>query len=145
MKVRGVKKSQGTSQKKVHLQPQPTMAFNEVMAVTEENRERTVLDDMLDDLKEKGRELSKKKEVEILVAYKEMVRAFVDEAVKFGLKVTERRGHGRAGRSKVMRMVSLIDEKMINLTEDMLKQEQSSLKLLAKIGEIEGLLLNIYA
>ncbi len=39
----------------------------------------------------------------------------------------------------------MIDEKMIALTEDMLVQEKSSIKLLSKIGEIEGLLLNIYA
>jgi uncharacterized protein YaaR (DUF327 family) len=44
-----------------------------------------------------------------------------------------------------MRMVSMIDEKMIDLTEDMLRQENSGLKLLTKIGEIEGLLLNLYA
>lgn len=145
MKINSVKKAQKASQKKVTNQPQPVTPFSDVMAVTEENQERSHLDDMMDDIKKKGRELSQKKEVEILVEYKEMVKDFIDQAVNFGLKVMERRGYGRAGRSKVMRMVSMIDEKMINLTEDLLKQEASGLKLLTKIGEIEGLLLNLYA
>lgn len=145
MKVRGVKKTQSTTHKKVSHQTDPITAFSDVMMVTEENQERSVLDEKMDDLKKKGRELAQKKDVEVLVAYKEMVKSFVEEAVNFGLKVMEKRGHGRAGRSKVMRLVSMIDEKMISLTEEMLKQEQSGLKLLTKIGQIEGLLLNLYA
>lgn len=144
MKVRGVKKTSSTAKKKVHNNNAP-IAFNEIMAVTEENREQSRLDEMLEEIREKGKELSEKKEVEILVAYKEMVKSFVEEAVNFGLKVVERRGHGRTGRSKIMRLVSMIDEKMIDMTETLLKEENASIKLLSKIGEIEGLLLNIYA
>ncbi|MBN2796655.1 MAG: YaaR family protein [Clostridia bacterium] len=145
MKVKSVKKTQSMTKTKPILKTQPVVPFQEVMAVTEENREKDVLDEMLKDLKQKGQELAKKKEVEILVEYKNMVRSFVEQAVNFGLKISERRGFGRAGRSKIMRMVSMIDEKMIDLTEDMLKQEASGLRLLTKIGEIEGLLLNLYA
>ncbi len=144
MKVNGVKRIGKTSMKKVK-KVDPAFGFDEILALTEEDNERQQLDEMLDDLRKKGRELSEKREIEVLVAYKEMVKSFIEEAVNFGLKVVERRGHGRAGRSKVMRMVSMIDEKMIALTEDMLVQEKSSIRLLSKIGEIEGLLLNIYA
>ncbi len=144
MKVNGVKRIGKTSMRKVN-KVDPAFGFDEILALTEEDNERQQLDEMLDDLRKKGRELAEKREIEVLVAYKEMVKSFIEEAVNFGLKVVERRGHGRAGRSKVMRMVSMIDEKMIALTEDMLVQEKSSIKLLSKIGEIEGLLLNIYA
>lgn len=145
MKVKSVKKTQRMTSSKTTSKTQPVTSFQEVMAVTDEKREKDVLDDMMKDLKQKGQELAEKKEVEILVEYKDMVRAFLEQAVNFGLKVMERRGFGRAGRSKIMRMVSMIDEKMIDLTEDMLRQENSGLKLLTKIGEIEGLLLNLYA
>lgn len=144
MKVTGVKRTAKTSSKKVN-KVEPTFGFDEILALTEEDNERQQLDDMLDDIRKKGRELSEKRDIEILLEYKEMVKSFVEEAVNFGLKVVESRGHGRAGRSKIMRMVSMIDEKMIRLTEDLLQQEKSSIKLLTKIGEIEGLLLNIYA
>ena len=145
MKVRGVKRAQSTSQKKVQITPQPSVSFDQIMAITEEKQEKSHLDEMLDEISKKGKELSEKRDIEILIAYKEMVRDFIDEAVTHGLKVVQRRGFGRAGRSKVMRLVSNIDEKLIDLTENMIENEQSSIKLLTKIGEIQGLLLNLYA
>lgn len=144
MKVTGVKRTTKTSRKQVK-KVDPTFAFDEILALTEEENEKHQLDELLEDIRKKGRELSEKRDVEILIEYKEMVKSFVEEAVTYGLKIVESRGHGRAGRSKIMRMVSMIDEKMINLTEELIQQEKSSIKLLTKIGEIEGLLLNIYA
>lgn len=144
MKIDKVKKTGSTTVRKAK-EVTPVTSFHDVLAVTEENQERHHLDDLLDDIKEQGKALAEKRDVALLVAYQDMVKDFVEEAVKFGLKVSERRGHGRSGRSKVMRMVSLIDEKLIELTEKLLTEEQSSLKLLAKVGAIEGLLLNLYA
>lgn len=145
MKVRGVKGGQTASKKKVQGTPLPSISFDEIMAITEEKQEKSHLDEMMDEISKKGKELAEKRDIEILVVYKEMVRAFIDEAVNHGLKIVERRGFGRAGRSKVMRLVSNIDEKLINLTDEMILNEQSSIKLLSKIGEIQGLLLNLYA
>lgn len=144
MKVNRVKKIGSLPRKKMN-KVEAGVGFNEILALTEEDNDRQDLHERLDDIKKKGHELSEKRDVEILIAYKEMVTAFIEEAVNFGLKVVERRGHGRVGKSKVMRMVSMIDEKMINLTEALLVQEKSSINLLGKIGEIEGLLLNLYA
>lgn len=144
MKVSKVKKASATTSRKVKSQ-EPIMAFEEVMAITEDNNERSHLEDLLDAIKEQGRSLAENRDVGLMLAYKAMVKSFIEEAVNFGLKISERRGYGRAGRSKIMRMVSMVDEKLIDLTEQLLKEEQTSLKLLAKIGAIEGLLLNLYA
>jgi hypothetical protein len=144
LKIDKVKKSSSTTTRKIK-ETTPVTSFHDVLAVSEENQERHHLDDLLDDIKEQGRALSEKRDVALLVAYQDMVKDFIEEAVNFGLKVSERRGHGRTGRSKVMRMVSMVDEKLIELTEKLLMEEQSSLKLLSKVGAIEGLLLNLYA
>lgn len=145
MKVRGVKRGTVASKSKIQVPAQSSVSFDEIMAITEDKQERSHLDEMLDEISKKGKELAEKRDVEILVAYKEMVKDFIDEAVNHGLKVVDKRGFGRAGRSKIMRLVSNIDEKLINLTEEMIQKEQSSIRLLAKIGEIQGLLLNLYA
>jgi len=144
MKVNRVKKTGSTHSKKVKTK-EPLMAFEEIMAVTEENQERSDLELKMDAIKEQGKNLAQSRDVGVLLAYKEMVKDFVEEAVNFGLKVSERRGYGRAGRSKIMRLVTMVDEKLIELTEQLIQEEQSSLKLLTKIGAIEGLLLNLYA
>lgn len=144
MKVNKLKKPQKMTATRVK-QADPLMAFDEILAITEEDQERSHLESLLDDIKDQGRALAEKRDVALLVKYKDMVKAFLEEAVNFGLKVSEKRGYGRAGRSKVMRMVSMVDEKLIDLTEQLLREEKSSLKLLTKVGAIEGLLLNLYA
>ncbi len=145
MKVRNIKKASTASQKKAKPQAVSSISFDEILGVTEEKQEKSHLEEMLDRISEKGKELAEKRDVEILLAYKEMVKEFIDDAVQHGLKVVERRGFGRAGRSKIMRSVSKIDDKLIELTEDLIQKEQSSIRLLSKIGEIQGLLLNLYA
>ena len=43
-----------------------------------------------------------------------------------------------------MKLIETIDEKMIELAEALLDEEKTSVDLLAKIGEIKGLLINLY-
>lgn len=145
MKVRGVKRNQGVNQKKKITTSETSISFDEIMSINEDKQEKSHLDEMLDDINKKGKELAEKRDIEILLEYKALIKTFIDDAVNYGLKIVERRGFGRVGRSKIMRLVSNIDEKLINLTEEMLQQEKSSIKLLSKIGEIEGLLVNLYA
>lgn len=67
--------------------------------------------------------------------YKEMIKGFIEQAVNFGLKVEERRGLSRSGRSRMMKVVSMIDEKLVELTDMILDQEKPQIKLLEKIGQ----------
>lgn len=73
-----------------------------------------------------------------------MVKGFVEEAVNFGLRIEERRGLSRSTRSKVLRVVSAVDEKLLELTDIIIAQEESKLNILKKVGEIQGLLVNLY-
>jgi len=127
--------------------PQQTsgVSFSEIMANNEDEYEREHFQQMVEEIEKKGKKLSESKTVEDLVEYKTMIKNFLNDAVQFGLKVEERRGFGRRGRSKVFRVVSNIDEQLIELTDMVLKHETPQLKLLNKIGEIQGLLINVFA
>ena len=48
------------------------------------------------------------------------------------------------GEGRRLKIVETIDEKLIELAEDLLNEEKTSVDLLAKIGEIKGLLINLY-
>ena len=50
----------------------------------------------------------------------------------------------RSGEGRRLKIVDTIDEKLIELTEDILNEERDSVEILAKIGEIKGLLINLY-
>jgi len=60
------------------------------------------------------------------------------------LKVNARRGYGLGGRTKILRTVSTIDQRLVELTDIILKQEKKGVSLLKKVGQIEGLLVNIF-
>ena len=43
-----------------------------------------------------------------------------------------------------MKTVKMIDEKLIRLTEDVMDKENDGIAILGQIGEIKGLLINLY-
>lgn len=120
------------------------ISFTEILQNTEEDKMRQALNEVLEEINEKGRELVDHRTVENLLAYKKMVKDFVEDAVDFGLKVNARRGYGLSGRTKILRTVSAIDERLIELTDIILNQEKRGVSLLKKVGQIEGLLVNIF-
>jgi|LGOV01.1.fsa_nt_gb uncharacterized protein YaaR (DUF327 family) len=129
--------------KKIPIEDGNRISFTEILASTEDDKMREALSEVLEKINKKGKELINKRTVENLLEYKKMVKNFVEEAVDFGLKVNARRGYGLSGRTKILRTVSTIDKRLIELTDIILKQEAKGMRLLEKVGQIEGLLVNI--
>lgn len=126
--------------------PQSSISFAQLLGDREQDEhDQEQLQQMLKDIEKKGRQLVESRTVETLLEYKEMIKGFVEEAVLYGLRVEERRSNSRTGRSKMMKIVATIDEKLLELTDMALDQEKPQIKLLEKIGQIQGLLVNIYA
>ncbi len=144
MKVNRLKGTQSKSTPTGKATVKPTVSFSEMLSDKEDDHSREHLQQMMKDIESKGRELADKKTVELLVDYKQMIKGFVEEAVSFGLKVEERRGLSRRGRSKVLKVVATIDEKLIELTDAVLQQERKQISVLEKIGQIQGLLVNLF-
>lgn len=121
------------------------VSFREILDdANDDERRRQLLQALLDDVDTKGRELVENRTVESLFAYKELVKSFIEEAVDYGLKLAEKRGYGRAGRNKILRSVENIDEKLLQLTDLVLQKETKHINILGKVGEIKGLLVNLY-
>ncbi len=121
------------------------ITFQEVLAgENDDERRRQLLQELLDEVDRKGRDLVENRTVESLFAYKNLVKSFIEEAVDFGLKVAEKRGYGRAGRTKVLRTVENIDEKLLQLTDLVLQKESKHISILSKVGELKGLMISLY-
>jgi hypothetical protein len=143
-KNKRVSKVDSKKNKKIQDKVVSRLSFTEILENTEEEKMRQALNEILEEINKKGRELINKRTVENLLAYKKMVRDFVEDAVDFGLKVNARRGYGLSGRTKILRTVSTIDQRLVELTDIIIKQEQKGVSLLKKVGQIEGLLVNIF-
>jgi len=147
MKVNRTSKTTAAKSKAPVRQTEMTnkISFKELLDYADDDsRQKEMLDEMMASIKEKGQDLIETRTVESLFEYKDMVKGFVEEAVNYGLRIEERRGLSRSTRSKVLRVVSAVDQKLLELTDIIIAQEESKIKILQKVGEIQGLLVNIY-
>jgi uncharacterized protein YaaR (DUF327 family) len=48
------------------------------------------------------------------------------------------------GQGRSLKVVETIDETLSELTDELMKKEESSIDILGKVGEIKGLLINLY-
>lgn len=121
----------------------PRVSFTEVLAEKDYDSQKRALEKALEDIDRKGKALVEERTIENLYIYKDMIRDFIREVLEKGLSLQERRGFSRAGRTKILRTVAEIDKKLIDLTNIILRREERELNLLKRIGEIQGLLVDI--
>ncbi len=112
---------------------------NQENRMTEEHITR-----LLREIEVQGQRLSKSMTVRDLHLYKNLVKRFMEEAVKYGVALDERRGSGRRGRGRIYKIIKEVDKKLLDLTDAILQQEKSGLDILNRIGEIRGMLINLY-
>jgi uncharacterized protein YaaR (DUF327 family) len=125
--------------------PAESISFSAMMSDKKEQLNTERLNGMLKDIEDQGKRLSETVTVSDLRKYKQLVKQFMEEAVEHGLKLEERSGFSRRGRPKVYRIVTEVDKKLLELTDAMLKKQEKGIKILDLVGEIKGMLLNIYA
>ncbi|PCK23722.1 hypothetical protein CEY02_00135 [Bacillus pumilus] len=99
---------------------------------------------MLSDIEVFGKKLTKSRNLKDLARFKGLVKRFVKEAVDNGLNIETSRSFDLYGNTRTLALVKALDEKLVELTEDMMDQEKPSIDLLERIGEIKGLLINLY-
>ncbi|MDD2212672.1 MAG: YaaR family protein [Paludibacteraceae bacterium] len=99
----------------------------------------------LDSLDEMGERLVKTFSIYDLLAYKEMLRSFLDETLQqvYGLK--EETGWSGTGRPKLYQRIELLDQEMESLTKIVLEKQKDPVKLLKKLDSIRGLLVDLYS
>ncbi|HSH25990.1 MAG TPA: YaaR family protein [Massilibacterium sp.] len=122
-----------------------SVSFAEVMKKGRSDQFVERMKQLLQDIDDQGKVLVETQSVEELRKYKQLVKDFMQEAVDHGLKLEERRGFNRRGRTKVYKIVKQVDQKLIELTNAVLKEQEKGLHVLGLVGEIKGLLVNIYA
>ncbi len=124
--------------------PNESISFQEVIGKNRQEMVHEKLTKLVQDLEDQGKVLSDTRTIDDLRKYKKMVKEFMDEAVQNGLQLEERRGFNRRGRTKIYKIVKEVDKKLIDLTNAVLDKEKKSLDILSMVGEIKGLLINIY-
>ncbi len=91
-----------------------------------------------------GDKISKKKDLRDMKHYRGLVKEFLNEVVGRSHAFSRENFLDRRGRHRVYGIIRLIDENLDALTQELMKEEKDNLAILSKIGEIRGLLLDIF-
>jgi uncharacterized protein len=121
-----------------------SISFNSVMDKRRSDVTLERLQSKMNEIVSQEGKLVESRTVENLRKYKKLVKDFMEDAVKNGLDLQENRGFSHRGSSKVYKLVKEVDKKLIDLTNAVLDKESKGLDVLGLVGEIKGMLINIY-
>lgn len=136
------------SRKEVTKLDQPTSqrvgqnSFSDTMQQQHERASQEKLKYMLDQIQMQGDRLTKSMTMRELRAYKLKVRQFLEETARRGVGIKETKGWDRRGRGRRYKLLEEIDQRLLQMTDELLEHEQGRLQILNGIGEIKGMLVN---
>ncbi len=110
----------------------------------EESELQTRLQNLMEEITMQGQKLSKRRDVRDMKHYRGLVKEFLNEVVTHSHSFSRENFLDRKGRHRVYGIIRLIDENLDQLAQELMKDEKDNLAILSKIGEIQGLLLDIF-
>jgi uncharacterized protein YaaR (DUF327 family) len=126
-----------------HDQGQPS--FSEHLRAAENAKLKQTIDIELDTISEIGQRLVKNMSLSDFKEYKQRITNFLKMCISQGFSFEEERLGSRFGRTKVLAIVKTINQKLVDLGKELLSKNKDSLKVLALVDEIRGMLLDFYA
>ncbi len=98
---------------------------------------------MMNEITMQGNSIKKRKDIRDMRRYRKLIKDFMNEVLNRSHEFKRENFLDRRGRHRVYGIIRLIDQNLDNLAAELLKEEQDNLKILERIGEIEGLLIDL--
>ncbi|WP_114570103.1 YaaR family protein [Exiguobacterium flavidum] len=118
--------------------------FSALMQEKREHKGYERLQQKLTLVQEQGELLAESQTIENLESYKEKIKDFLKDALDQSLSLEEKRGFNRRGRTKIYKVVEQVDAKLLALTDTVISGESRRLDILDQVGEIRGMLVNVF-
>lgn len=111
----------------------------------EEKDLQNKLGSLMDEITAQGERIAKHMDVTDMKKYRSLVKEFMNEVVTHSHEFSRENFLDRRGRHRVYGIVRLVDKNLDDLARELVKDEKDNLTILNKVGEIQGLLLDIVA
>lgn len=118
--------------------------FGKLVVKQGEKLQSEQLTRLIGNISEAGDRIARSRNLRDMAKFKMLVRRFLKDAVESGLELKQSHTWNQYGEGRRLKLVKTIDEKLVELAEDLLNNEKTAIDLLEKIGEIKGLLINLY-
>ena len=100
---------------------------------------------MMEEIVMQGDKIVKRMDVRDMRRYRTLIKEFMNEIVNRSHKFSRENFLDRRGRHRVYGIIRLVDEKLVELAQELVSEECDKIAILAKVDEIRGLLLDIFA
>ncbi len=145
MEIKVGQVSQSTPVEQVQNAPPADGSFKFMLASHVEGAElQARLQTLMEEITMQGERLAKRRDVKDMKHYRGLVKAFMNEVVTHSHAFSRENFLDRRGRHRVYGIIRLVDENLDQLAQELMKDEKDNLAILDKIGEIRGLLLDIF-
>ena len=102
------------------------------------------LSTLMEEITMQGDRLAKKRDIRDMKKYRGLIKDFMNEIINRSHQFSRENFLDRRGRHRVYGIIRMVDQTLDELAQELVKDEQDNLAILAKIGEIRGLLLDIF-
>ncbi len=119
-------------------------AFQETLQSQSKHLKQQEVQELMRHITMQGERLARFRSFRDLAKFKRLVKGFLQETVTDGLHLKKSHHFGMNGDAQALAIVKEVDEKLLELTEAMMNQEKKAVNILGLIGEIKGLLINLY-
>lgn len=144
MKISSEMQSTKTETNFQRVQTANPQAFEQMLKSEGKVIKQQELQQLLNKITEQGDKLARFRSFQDLAKFKRLIQDFLKRTVSDGYKMETSHSFGFSGQSRQLKLVKEVDEKLIELTEQVMNQEEKSVKILELVGELKGLLINIY-
>lgn len=118
--------------------------FGEMVVKQGNQMQSEQLTRLFGDISAAGDRVARSRNLRELARFKMLVKRFLQEAVDYGFELKQSQTWNRFGEGRRLKVVETVDKHLVELAEDLLNEEKETIDLLDKIGEIKGLLINLY-
>lgn len=143
IKVDSVQQAQQIQQTRETAPADGTFKFT-LASHVEEAELQARLQGLMEEITMQGERLYKRRDVRDMKKYRSLIKEFMNEVVSRSHSFSRENFLDKRGRHRVYGIIRLIDQNLDELAKELVKDEQDNISILNKIGEIRGLLLDIF-
>jgi hypothetical protein len=143
IRVNQVQQSVPVEQTQAPQETDGNFKFTLVSRIEEQDLQNALMG-MMEEITRQGDKLAKHRDIKDMRRYRSLIKDFLNEVVNRSHAFSRENFLDRKGRHRVYGIIRLVDQNLDELAQELVKDEQDNLAILSKIGEIRGLLLDIF-
>lgn len=143
VKINGVGQTQQVMETAKVQEANGDFKFMLMSRVSDENLQAH-LTSLMEEITMQGERISKHKDIKDMRKYRSLIKEFMNEIVSRSHSFSRENFLDRRGRHRVYGIIRLVDENLDELARELMKEEKDNITILQKIGDIRGLILDIF-